>query len=86
MEKTIAIRIDEDLHKKIKIRLAENGATLKDYIISLVKNDLDGNVPTKWAKIPADSSVNEQTVKEAQRVLDFVSEILRSQDGKDMHD
>lgn len=43
VEKTIAIRIDEELHRRIKIRLAENGMTLKDYIIALILNDLDSD-------------------------------------------
>lgn len=39
-EKTIAFRIDEDLHKKIKMRLIETNKTLKDYVIDLIKIDL----------------------------------------------
>lgn len=48
-EKTIAIRIDEDLHKRIKFRLAEKGITLKEYIIGLIEEDLDNpsNGPTR---------------------------------------
>lgn len=45
-ERTIAIRIDEELHKKVKIKLAETGTTLKDYISQLIENDLTGT-PTK---------------------------------------
>lgn len=38
--KNIAFKVDEELYKKIKIRLAINGKTLKDYIIKLIENDL----------------------------------------------
>ncbi len=39
-EKTIAIRVNEETFKKVKLRLAENGMTLKDYIIKLIEQDL----------------------------------------------
>lgn len=39
-DKTLAIRVDEDFYKKVRLRLAENGMTLKDYFISLVENDI----------------------------------------------
>ncbi len=42
-ERTIALQIDEDFHKEIKIRLAESGKTLKGYIIDLIKADLYSN-------------------------------------------
>ena len=40
VEKTMAIRINEELHKKIKFRLVEKGMTLKDYIVGLIEEDL----------------------------------------------
>ena len=42
-EKTITIRIDEDLHKKIKIHIAQQGLSLKDYIVGLMLKDLNSN-------------------------------------------
>lgn len=45
-ERTIAIRIDEEFHKKIKFKLAENGLTLKDYILGLIENDIN-SIPQK---------------------------------------
>lgn len=45
-ERTIAIRIAEEFHKKIKIKLAENGLTLKDYILGLIEKDIN-SVPPK---------------------------------------
>lgn len=39
-EKTMTIRIDADLYKKIKVEVAERGITLKEYIVSLIEADL----------------------------------------------
>ena len=44
------MQIDEEFHKQIKIRLAENGKTLKGYIIDLIKSDLNSN--RKTADVP----------------------------------
>lgn len=46
-ERTIALQIDEAFHREIKIRLAENGKTLKGYIIDLIKADLDSSKKTE---------------------------------------
>ncbi len=42
-EKTITIRIDEELHRKIKIKIANESVTLKDYVVDLIKKDLNSN-------------------------------------------
>lgn len=39
-ERNIAFKVDEQLFKRIKIRLTENNMTLKDYITSLIRQDL----------------------------------------------
>ncbi len=39
-EKTIAFTVDEDFHKKIKMRIAESGQFLKGYIVNLIEEDL----------------------------------------------
>ncbi|MBP2032580.1 putative HicB family RNase H-like nuclease [Clostridium algifaecis] len=41
-EKTITVRIDDDLHKAIKVNIAKRGISLKDYIVGLIKKDLYG--------------------------------------------
>lgn len=38
--KQITVILEDDLHKKVKIKLAENGQTFKDYFIQLIRNDL----------------------------------------------
>lgn len=40
-KKGINIKVDEELYKKIKFRALELDKTLKDYIIDLVKKDLE---------------------------------------------
>lgn len=42
-ERTISIRVKEDFYKDIKIRIAKEGITLKDYILNLIKEDLNSN-------------------------------------------
>lgn len=75
-ERNIAIRVDEELFKKIKVRLADNGMTMKDYIISLIEEDLKKDVHFKLKAVPASKSISEKELKEAQRVLDFVGDII----------
>lgn len=48
-EKTLAIRIDGELHRRLKIHLAETEQSLKDYIVELIEKDLD-KVNAKNAK------------------------------------
>ena len=75
-EKNLAIRVDEELFKKVKVRLAQNGMTLKDYIVSLIEKDLQDKI--KLQAVPLDSTVSETSLKEAQKILDFVSDIMNN--------
>ena len=78
MDKTIAIRIDAALHKRIKMRLAENGLTLKDYIVCLIGNDLKDSKPLNLDNIAIENIISEESINEAQKVIDFAREILNS--------
>ena len=40
-EKGVNIKVDEDLYKEIKFRALELDKTLKDYILDLIKEDLN---------------------------------------------
>ena len=40
MEKTINFKVDSELYKEIKIKIAKEDKTLKAYIIDLIKEDL----------------------------------------------
>lgn len=39
-EKSITIRVEEELHKEIKHRIIEKNMTLKDYLLDLIQKDL----------------------------------------------
>ena len=41
MERSIHFKVDEQFYKQIKIRVAIEGKTLKDYVIELIKKDLE---------------------------------------------
>lgn len=74
-DKTIAIRVNEEIFKKVKIRLAENGMTLKDYVIKLIEQDLQEETKKVAEK---EMPINENSIKEAQKILDFISDIMNS--------
>ena len=40
-EKAINFKVDEELYKEIKIRTINLGKTLKDYVMELIKKDLE---------------------------------------------
>ena len=58
------------------MRLFYNRMTLKKYIICLVLNDLQANMQLYPGNIPVDNIISEDSVNEAQKVLDFVRNIL----------
>lgn len=43
-EKGINIKIDAELYRRIKIKVATNGTTIKDYVVSLILNDLGNEI------------------------------------------
>lgn len=75
-ERNIAIRVDEELFKKIKKKLAENGMTLKDYIISLVNKDLKENVSLDMKAISESTDFTEDDLKRIQQVFDFIGDVV----------
>lgn len=82
-EKTIAIRVDEALFRRMKIRLAEQNITLKDYVTRLIEADLQERRPMGIA-IPAyDGAISEESLVEAQKVLDFVSDVMSGKYGNE---
>lgn len=40
-EKAINFKVEEEFYREIKIKVAKEGITLKDYIINLIKKDLE---------------------------------------------
>jgi len=41
MSKAINFKVDDELHTKIKIQATKEGKKIKEYIIELVKKDLE---------------------------------------------
>ncbi|CAL7869449.1 hypothetical protein [Fusobacterium necrophorum] len=39
-EKTINFKIDSELYKEIKIKIAKEGKTIKQYLTDLIKKDM----------------------------------------------
>ena len=37
----VHVRLTEELHKRLRIRAAENDATLQDWVAMAIKNELD---------------------------------------------
>lgn len=42
-EKNIGIKVDAELYKKIKVKIAQEDISLKDYILALIQKDLDSD-------------------------------------------
>ena len=40
-DRNIGIKVDEDTYKQIKIKVAQEGITLKEYVLALIKKDLE---------------------------------------------
>lgn len=41
MIKRLIFEIDEELHRQVKVRASSNGQTIKGYVITLIKKDLE---------------------------------------------
>lgn len=41
MAQSMTIRLNEELHKQIKIKAAMEGITVKEYVLGLIIEDLD---------------------------------------------
>lgn len=39
--KNVIIRLDEDLHKQLKIYVAKQGITIQDFVLNLITDNLD---------------------------------------------
>jgi plasmid stability protein len=49
-ERTIHIRMDEDLHKRLRIRCAELDTTIQNYVVELLDRELSEAAPRRSAK------------------------------------
>lgn len=42
-DRNICCKVDDDLYRQIKVKIAQDGKTLRDYIVELIKKDLNKN-------------------------------------------
>ena len=40
-ERMVHVRLPEEIHKRLRIRAAENDTTLQDWVATAIKNELD---------------------------------------------
>ena len=40
-KKNLIIRLDENFHKDIKVYVASQKTTMQDYVVNLIKNDME---------------------------------------------
>lgn len=41
MERNVCIKVDSELFKRIKIKIANEGITMKEYVLRLIAQDLE---------------------------------------------
>ena len=46
-KKNIVLRVDQDFHQQVKLYVTMNNTTLQDYIVGLIKKDMEQNKETK---------------------------------------
>lgn len=73
-ERNLAIRVDDEFFKKVKIRLAEKNMTLKDYFIDLAERDIQSGKLDEFT-----SCSREELIKKADQVIQLMQEIKESQ-------
>lgn len=44
---TLVVRIDKDLHRKMKATCVSNDISIKDYVVGLIKKDMEQNQDEK---------------------------------------
>lgn len=73
-EKNLAIRVDEEFVKKVKIRIAEKGMTLKEYFVDLVEQDIQNSELDKMTHYTRD-----EIIEKADQIIQLMKEIKESQ-------
>lgn len=52
-ERKIHIRLEEDLHRRLRIRCAELDTTIQDFVVELLGRELSEGAPRRGAKSQA---------------------------------
>lgn len=74
-DRNIAIRVDEELFKKIKIRILEQGVTLREYFVDLARKDILNSELDKVSKY-----TSEEIIEKADQVIALMKELKESQE------
>ena len=74
-DRNIAIRVDEELFKKIKIRILEQGVTLREYFVDLARKDIINSELDKVSKY-----TSEEIIEKADQVIALMKELKESQE------
>lgn len=71
-DKTIAFTVDEEFHRRIKVKLAESGQTLKSYIINLILQDLENGQGAE-----KDAYTLENALDKANEIVEILNQISK---------
>lgn len=71
-DKTIAFTVDEEFHRRIKVKLAESGQTLKSYIINLILQDLENG-----QSVEKDAYTLENALDKANEIVEILNQISK---------
>lgn len=66
-KKNISFKLDNELHKKIKIKATENDKTIKDYLINLAKNDIKGIDPEYQKQIENYERIKKEAIESLEK-------------------
>ena len=83
MDKTLTLRVDDDLHHKIKIHIAKKNIKLKDYIINLIKYDLYTSSLKVAGKSRKENTMDDMTNSEMVLILRMVLQIIKDSENKE---
>lgn len=79
MASGIAIKIDEELFRKIHIRVAERGESLQGYVTGLIRRDLFLEELQQWTEEQLEEV--RASLEQADSALQRAADILETQQG-----
>lgn len=66
-KKNISFKLDNELHKQIKIKATENDKTIKDYLINLAENDIKGIDPEYQKQIENYERIKKEAIESLEK-------------------
>lgn len=71
-ERSIAIRVDEEMFRKIKARATSLGITLKEYIVSLANEDIQKAENSEDDFFPPLEKMTKEQFVQLRRMLEYI--------------